>query len=104
MDVAAAVEAGQLSVSVTDRGPGIPAESQAKVFRSFDRLGDAETQVAGYGLGLYFAERLIEAQGGTISLESPAWHDGGNPGARFSVAVPLAPDEPTEADPERPTP
>lgn len=103
VDVAAVAEDGHLVVSVTDRGPGIPAEAQAKVFRSFDRLGDTESQTPGYGLGLYFAERLIGAQGGTITLESPAWHDDGAPGARFSISVPLASDEPPDPDAEGPT-
>lgn len=100
VNVSATVDAGQLVVSVADRGPGIPAEAQAQVFRSFDRLGDTDSQVPGYGLGLYFAERLTAAQGGTISLESPAWHDDGPPGARFSVSLPLASDEPPEPEPE----
>lgn len=102
VDVAAVVDAERLAISVTDRGPGIPVEAQAKVFRSFDRLGDAESQTPGYGLGLYFAERLMEAQGGSISLESPAWHDGGAPGARFSVSIPVAPDEPPDTVAEGP--
>ena len=37
----------------------------------------------GYGLGLYFADRLVRAQHGEIAVESPVWPDVTRPGARF---------------------
>ena len=58
IELAASVAGDALEVSVTDHGPGVPAEEQEHIFESFHRVGDVETAVAGYGLGLYFAERL----------------------------------------------
>ncbi len=71
IDSGARLVEGVLEVSVTDHGPGVPAEEQARIFESFHRVGDVETAVAGYGLGLYFADRLIRAQHGTVGVESP---------------------------------
>jgi signal transduction histidine kinase len=88
-----------LEVSVTDHGPGVPAEEQEHIFESFHRVGEVETAAPGYGLGLYFAERLIRAQHGTIGVESPLG-TAGTPGSRFWFQVPVArggPDEDDEA-------
>ena len=76
---------GVLEVSVTDHGPGVPADEQARIFESFHRIGEVETTVAGYGLGLYFVDRLIRAQHGTVGVESPVGRDGG---ARRTLLVP----------------
>jgi two-component system sensor histidine kinase KdpD len=88
-----------IEVSVTDHGPGVPAEEQAHIFESFHRVGDIETAVPGYGLGLYFAERLIRAQHGSMGVESPVG-PARHPGSRFWFQVPIArggPDEDDEA-------
>lgn len=97
IEVVGLVRDGSIEISVTDHGPGVPPESQALIFRSFAQLGDAEGGPTGYGLGLYFADRLVRAQGGTIGVDSPVWPDPAGPGARFVVTVPVAPDEPPEA-------
>lgn len=55
-------------VSIADQGRGISLEDQKLVFNEFYR---GHTNVAnGYGLGLYLAKMLVEAQGGKIWLES----------------------------------
>jgi len=55
-------------VSVADQGRGISLEDQKMVFNEFYR---GHTNLAnGYGLGLYLAKMLLEAQGGKIWLES----------------------------------
>jgi len=55
-------------VSIADQGCGIPLEDQKRVFSEFYR-GHTNT-ANGYGLGLYLAKMLVEAQGGRIWLES----------------------------------
>jgi two-component system sensor histidine kinase CpxA len=52
-------------VSVRDRGPGVPDESLAKLFRPFYRVAEArDRQSGGVGLGLAITERVVSAHGG----------------------------------------
>jgi signal transduction histidine kinase len=87
-----------LEVSVADRGPGVPPEEQARIFQSFHRVGDVDSTVSGYGLGLYFADRLVRALHGAIGVESPLHPDTAAPGARFWFTVPIAHGAPGEED------
>jgi signal transduction histidine kinase len=60
-----------VAISVTDRGPGIPASEVERIFDRFHRLGNVLTRAAGgTGLGLYIARQLAAAVGGTITVES----------------------------------
>lgn len=56
-------------VSVTDHGPGISEEDQAKVFERFERF-TTDSGVPGLGLGLYISKIIAEAHGGILSLKS----------------------------------
>ena len=56
-------------VRVTDRGPGIPESEQHRVFEPFYRGSDA-SRSPGSGLGLAIAKGFVEANGGTITVES----------------------------------
>lgn len=72
---------------VLDRGEGISAEDQRKLFRRFVRLKAQPTAgEAGNGLGLAFAKRDIARMGGELWYED---RDGG--GAVFAFELPLAP-------------
>jgi two-component system, NtrC family, sensor histidine kinase KinB len=75
-----------VKVSVSDTGPGIPAEYHIEVFDDFFRLPEAENQAEGMGLGLAIARRLVHAMGGKIWLESEA-----GTGCKFSFLIPLKP-------------
>lgn len=69
-------------IDVTDNGPGIPEEEQAKVFQRFYRSpGNADTE--GVGIGLYLARQIITGQGGYIKLTSTPGE-----GAAFSAFLP----------------
>ena len=94
--VAAASADERIIVSVTDHGGGIPEDEQERVSQSFYRVSAHEDSAAGSGLGLYFAERLIRAQGGSITVESPAWPGDSGPGTRFRFDVPIAGDVPDD--------
>jgi heavy metal sensor kinase len=78
-------------VTVTDAGPGIPAEAQARVFERFFRADDARSRVeasetSGAGLGLAIARRIAEAHGGTLVIAES------RPGrTTFRVTLPLSP-------------
>lgn len=69
-------------VAVTDRGVGITAEDQARLFQRFTQLDDAGRS-DGTGLGLYICRSIVEAQGGTIGVESVVGQ-----GSTFSFTVP----------------
>ena len=75
-----------VKVSVSDTGPGIPAEYHIEVFDDFFRLPQNEAQTEGMGLGLAIARRLVNAMGGKIWVESEV-----GAGAKFSFIVPLKP-------------
>jgi signal transduction histidine kinase len=74
-----------VKVSVSDTGPGIPAEFHLEVFDDFFRLPGTESQ-EGMGLGLAIARRLVHGMGGKIWVES-------DPGAgcKFSFLIPFKP-------------
>jgi signal transduction histidine kinase len=81
----AITQPNSVKISVSDTGPGIPAEYHIEVFDDFFRLPQSENQ-AGMGLGLAIARRLVGNMGGKIWVES-------DPGAgcKFSFILPLLP-------------
>jgi len=78
----------EVLVRVTDRGPGMSAELQARIFDRFYR-GDVSRSTPGYGLGLSIARALMEAQHGRIDIESRIGE-----GSTFTLALPKSPDAP----------
>jgi signal transduction histidine kinase len=74
-----------VKVSVSDTGPGIPAEYHIEVFDDFFRLAQNESQ-PGMGLGLAIARKLVTGMGGKIWVESTA-----GAGSKFSFVIPLKP-------------
>jgi PAS domain S-box-containing protein len=80
LTISAAVEDGELRVSVTDSGPGIPPEVQPSLFQPY-----FSTKDRGTGLGLALSEKLIGQHGGRIEFTT------GPTGTTFRVGVPLAP-------------
>ncbi|MCP3137133.1 PAS domain-containing protein [Pyxidicoccus xibeiensis] len=71
-------------LEVHDAGPGIPPESQHRIFERFERLVAAKN-ISGLGLGLHIARHITEAHGGTIRVRSAVGE-----GARFTVELPIA--------------
>ena len=65
---------GSVSVSVRDDGWGIPLKDQAKIFEKYERASAASRSrkggPSGFGLGLNYVLRIVEAHGGTVKLES----------------------------------
>jgi signal transduction histidine kinase len=83
--VAVTREGTQALVSVSDTGRGIPAESLPHMFERFYRVPDQEGATSGSGLGLAIAKRIIEANRGTIDIESEI-----GKGSTFTVRLPAA--------------
>lgn len=72
-------------VSVQDNGIGIDAAHHKKIFGRFYRITEGEIHTAkGFGLGLSFIKKVIEAHGGKIEVES----DTGK-GSIFTITIPL---------------
>jgi two-component system sensor histidine kinase KdpD len=66
--ITAGVVDGTVDIRVVDRGPGVPAEERERLFKPFQRLGDAG-QSEGVGLGLAVAKGFVEAMGGEIEAD-----------------------------------
>lgn len=75
--------AERVTISVSDEGPGISEEQRPRVFEKFERLGrDGD---GGSGLGLYISQRLANAMGGELQVESEE-----GAGATFTLCLPRA--------------
>ena len=74
---------GTLTLSISDRGPGIPEADLKRVFDKFYRVPVPEG-AGGTGLGLSICKGIVEAHGGSIRAEN---REGG--GLRMVVALPL---------------
>ncbi|MGH2659577.1 MAG: sensor histidine kinase [Actinomycetota bacterium] len=83
VDVLVEEDDGWATVSVTDRGSGIPPSEWEAVFDPLIRGAMANGNRNGKGLGLFIARRVVQAHGGEISLKSDGM------GSTFQVRVPL---------------
>ncbi|HEY0022920.1 MAG TPA: ATP-binding protein [Longimicrobium sp.] len=57
-------------IGVRDTGPGIHPDDVLRLFTPFERLGAAQSDLEGTGLGLALSRRLVEAMGGTLTVDS----------------------------------
>ena len=76
---------GMAALVVRDHGIGIPPDSQAGLFERFERGTNTRT-FKGIGLGLWIAKKMVDAHGGTISVESAP-----GSGSTFTVTIPTSP-------------
>ncbi len=81
--VAAEAAGGNLVVSVSDNGPGIPSGQEEAIFEKFTR-GARESTTPGVGLGLAISRAIVEAHGGKITARN-----GPAGGARLTFTLPL---------------
>lgn len=78
---------GEVEISVTDTGPGVPPEDRERVLDRFVRLDDSRTET-GAGLGLSLVTAVMGAHGGRIELsEGPGAVDGYGPGLRTALVL-----------------
>jgi PAS domain S-box-containing protein len=79
-------EDGRVRFTVRDRGLGIPASEQERIFEKFFRLDpNLARGVGGTGLGLYISREIVRRMGGRIRVESEPGR-----GSTFSFELPLA--------------
>lgn len=81
---------GHVAVSVTDSGIGISSVDQQRIFQRFERAV-SNRNYGGLGLGLWIAHQIVEAHGGTISVQSSQGQ-----GSTFLIELPRM----TEQHPE----
>ncbi|GGI04673.1 PAS domain-containing sensor histidine kinase [Egicoccus halophilus] len=82
--IEAAVDGDRMAFTVTDEGPGVPADEQEQVFAKFFR-GRGSDGISGTGLGLYLGRSLAETMGGTLDVHSEP-----GDGATFVLRLPRA--------------
>jgi signal transduction histidine kinase len=74
---------GEVVFQVRDTGIGIPADEHELIFEPFRRGRACRETIAGVGLGLAVARRIVEAHGGSLTLESAPGR-----GSTFVVRLP----------------
>jgi two-component system, OmpR family, sensor kinase len=83
IEIASWADQDELFIEVRDKGPGIPAELQSRIFEPFFQGDAARSDSSGSGLGLSIVQRIAEAHGGRVGVS-------GCGGATFRIALPLA--------------
>jgi signal transduction histidine kinase len=81
--VSMTVEADTIAIHIDDDGPGIPADSQQRMFEPFVRMDASRSrETGGVGLGLAIARTIVRGHGGDITLQNR------DPGLRVSIRLP----------------
>jgi signal transduction histidine kinase len=79
------VVAGKMTLSVHNHGPALSAADQLRIFKPFERATSAERSgKQGWGIGLTLVQGIVDAHGGTVTVESTP--DGGT---TFTIANPM---------------
>jgi two-component system phosphate regulon sensor histidine kinase PhoR len=84
IDITFASSGGNLSITVADDGPGIPAIDQPRLFERFYRVDRARSRsLGGTGLGLAIVKHIAQAHGGSVTVESAPGR-----GSAFCIFIP----------------
>ena len=93
VEIRAMLNNSQFVLTVRDTGPGIADADQERIFGEFQQIDNTNTRKkGGTGLGLAISKRMVEMQGGTISVDSTLGQ-----GSTFRVVLPVHVDEMMEA-------
>jgi two-component system sensor histidine kinase/response regulator len=84
VELTSRLDGDRLYLTLSDSGPGIPAELRERIFDPFIQAEAGQRAAFGRGLGLTFCRLAVEAHGGRI------WVEDGSPGARFCIEMPAS--------------
>ena len=85
VEINASAANGQFVLTVRDTGPGIADADQERIFGEFQQIDNSDTRKkGGTGLGLAISRRMVEIQGGLISVDSVP-----GAGSTFRVVLPV---------------
>lgn len=82
IEVVLTADEGWVELSIRDEGIGVKPEDRQRIFERFERAV-SERNYGGFGLGLWIVRALVEAHGGSVTVDS----DGGR-GSKFTVVLP----------------
>jgi signal transduction histidine kinase len=85
---------GWIRFWVSDNGPGLSHEEQARLFVPFERLHQARSE--GHGLGLSIVQRIVKKLDGQVGVESNSETEGGCVFYFTLPALPMAGDGPRD--------
>jgi PAS domain S-box-containing protein len=100
VDLTVSMKGTTAKLVVRDQGVGVAPEDQERLFDRFERVR-LDRNVSGYGVGLWIVRRVVEAHGGSVSVESRLGE-----GSSFIVQLPARgqpdeqPERGRETDPE----
>lgn len=84
IDLVCQAENGHVTLSVADKGPGIPRRERSRIFERFYRIDDRlSRKQEGSGLGLAIVRHVVQAHGGQVVVRNRA-----EGGAEFSISLP----------------
>lgn len=83
IEITASGDGATIDLRVRDHGIGILAEDRERIFQRFEQAVQFSQRRSGFGVGLWVVGQLVQAMGGTITVE-----DAGGGGSVFAVALP----------------
>lgn len=82
--LSATEDGSEIVITVTDTGPGIPADAREQIFDRFFQVRGGSVKLPGAGLGLFLVREMVTLHNGTVNVESEV-----GKGTTFTVRLPI---------------